>query len=115
MYAVTFPNLFFLSFPKVKPIINETKLPSTVSVFRGYPEVFVCEAEGNPKPEISWSDRNGNKLEAADGNLTVSEFEDGDFYTCSASNSVNTTTRQVYLDIKGKYAFCNHLSSTMFV
>ncbi|KAA0705392.1 Peroxidasin [Triplophysa tibetana] len=44
-----------------KPIINETKLPSTLSVFRGYPMVLVCEAEGNPKPEISWTKSNGTE------------------------------------------------------
>ncbi|KAI7803117.1 putative hemicentin-2-like [Triplophysa rosa] len=86
-----------------KPIINDAKLPSTVSVFQGYPEVLVCEAEGKPKPEISWSDRNGNRLETADGNLTVFEFGDDDFYTCSANNSVNTTSRRVNLDIHENY------------
>lgn len=72
-------------------------------VFRGYPRVLVCEAEGNPKPEISWSDRNGHKLDTAEGNLTVSEFKDGDFYTCTASNNVSTTSRQVNMEIQGNY------------
>ncbi|KAL0197085.1 hypothetical protein M9458_005625, partial [Cirrhinus mrigala] len=46
-----------------KPIIDMTKLPSTVPVFRGYSEELICEAEGNPKPIISWSvNVDGDKL-----------------------------------------------------
>ncbi|KAF3700028.1 Hemicentin-2 Precursor [Channa argus] len=37
-----------------KPTINITKLPNRVPVFRGYTEDLVCEADGNPSPEIQW-------------------------------------------------------------
>ncbi|XP_050957591.1 hemicentin-1-like, partial [Labeo rohita] len=87
-----------------KPIINETKLPSTVTVFRGYSVVLVCEAEGNPKPKISWS-----LSENVDGDkLTVSESTPENVH-CNASNSVDTTTRQVKVykpDIS--ISFVNH-------
>ncbi|XP_050961494.1 CD166 antigen homolog isoform X1 [Labeo rohita] len=81
-----------------KPIISETKLPSIVTVFRGYPVVLVCEAEGNPKPKISWS-----LSENVDGDkLTVSESTPENVH-CNASNSVGTTTRQVKVFIQEDY------------
>ncbi|RXN22760.1 vascular cell adhesion 1-like protein [Labeo rohita] len=85
----------------VKPIIDTTKLPSTVPVFRGYSEVLTCEAEGNPKPKISWS-----LSENVDGDkLTVSESTPENVY-CNASNSVGWTTRRIKVVLKGKQAKC---------
>ncbi|XP_052407188.1 hemicentin-1 isoform X6 [Carassius gibelio] len=82
-----------------KPIINETKLPSVVPVFRGYSEEIVCEAEGNPKPTISWilgtNDIVYNKA------LTISESTP-EYVSCVAENSVGTTTRKVKVFIQVK-------------
>lgn len=91
-----------LLFPVDKPIINETKLPSTVPVFRGYPDVLVCEAEGNPKPTISWI--LGTNLTINSENLTISESTPENVL-CTASNSVGRTTIQVNVVLKGNYAF----------
>ncbi|XP_052407171.1 hemicentin-1 isoform X4 [Carassius gibelio] len=86
-------------FIQVKPIINETKLPSVVPVFRGYSEEIVCEAEGNPKPTISWilgtNDIVYNKA------LTISESTP-EYVSCVAENSVGTTTRKVKVFIQVK-------------
>nr|XP_055044791.1 hemicentin-1-like [Misgurnus anguillicaudatus] len=86
-----------------KPAINGTKLPSTVSVIRGYPVQLVCEAEGNPPPEISWSNDNSSILETSNGILTLDEVSDEAFYTCTANNSVNRTIRIVKVVITENY------------
>lgn len=94
-------KLFFsLLFPVVIPIINEIKLPSTVPVFRGYPEVLVCEAEGNPKPTISWA---ANDI-AYSETLTISESTP-EIVNCTANNTVGWTTIQVKVVLKGNYGF----------
>ncbi|XP_051988570.1 inactive tyrosine-protein kinase 7-like isoform X2 [Xyrauchen texanus] len=84
----------------VKPIINETKLPSKVPVFRGYPTVLVCEAEGHPKPTISWG--NITNVIADGGNLTITEATPENIY-CIANNSAGTTTRNVIVVLKEDY------------
>ncbi|KAK2916676.1 hypothetical protein QQF64_025248 [Cirrhinus molitorella] len=82
-----------------KPIINETKLPSTVPVFRGYPEVLTCTAEGNPKPTISWI---VGAKEIFTESLNISELTPENVY-CNASNSVGSTTRQIEVVLKEDY------------
>ncbi len=103
---------FFWVLPIVKPIINEIKLPSVVRVFRGYPEVLVCEAEGNPKPTISWQS-NGIVLSTHSEKLNITESTPVNV-NCTASNSVGTDTRQVKVSIQGNYAFVCHFPLTMF-
>ncbi|XP_042588646.1 LOW QUALITY PROTEIN: intercellular adhesion molecule 1 [Cyprinus carpio] len=85
-----------------KLIINENKLPSIVPVFRGYPEVLVCEAEGNPKPTISWI--LGTNVIVYNETLTISESTPEHVY-CTSDNSVGRATRQVNVSIQGNYAF----------
>uniref|UniRef100_A0A8C1E717 Ig-like domain-containing protein n=1 Tax=Cyprinus carpio carpio TaxID=630221 RepID=A0A8C1E717_CYPCA len=85
---------------QVKPIINENKLPSIVPVFRGYPEVLVCEAEGNPKPTISWI--LGTNVIVYNETLTISESTPEHVY-CVANNSAGRTTRQVNVVLKEDY------------
>uniref|UniRef100_A0A8C1PY47 Ig-like domain-containing protein n=1 Tax=Cyprinus carpio TaxID=7962 RepID=A0A8C1PY47_CYPCA len=80
-----------------KPIIDENKLPSIVPVFRGYPEVLVCEAEGNPKPTISWI--LGTNVIVYNETLTISESTPEHVY-CIADNSAGRTTRQVNVSIQ---------------
>ncbi|XP_052407408.1 immunoglobulin superfamily member 10-like isoform X2 [Carassius gibelio] len=86
-----------------EPIINENKLPSVVPVFRGYSEEIVCEAEGNPKPTISWilgtNDIVYNEV------LTISESTPENVY-CVAENYVGTTTRKVKVFVQGAQAEC---------
>ncbi|XP_016143176.1 hemicentin-2-like [Sinocyclocheilus grahami] len=83
-----------------KPIINETKLPSIVPVFRGYPEVLVCEAEGNPKPTISWS--LGANVIVYNETLTISESTP-EYVYCDANNSAGRTIRQIKVVLKEDY------------
>ncbi|XP_051573559.1 hemicentin-1-like [Myxocyprinus asiaticus] len=83
-----------------KPIINDIKLPYQVSVFRGYPVVLVCEAEGHPKPTISWKHTN-----SFGGNLTIPEatYETNGIYYCTASNYVGTIVRPVTVVVRENY------------
>ncbi|XP_016131381.1 hemicentin-1-like isoform X2 [Sinocyclocheilus grahami] len=92
-----------------KPIINETKLPSVVHVFRGYPEVLVCEAEGNPKPTISWSLGTNDTVHSTHSEkLNITESTPEDLY-CTASNSVGRKTRHVKVSIQDiSISFVNH-------
>ncbi|XP_052408413.1 vascular cell adhesion protein 1-like isoform X1 [Carassius gibelio] len=86
-----------------KPIINETKLPSVVRVFRGYPDVLVCEADGNPKPTISWSlGTNGTEHNIYSEKLNITESTPENVY-CIANNSVGNTTRHVKVSIQEDY------------
>ncbi|KAK9978078.1 hypothetical protein ABG768_019847 [Culter alburnus] len=80
-----------------KPIINETKLPSIVSVFRKYPVVLVCEAKGNPKPTISWNLSTNNPVYSETLTVTDSTPED---VSCIANNSVGTDIRHVKVSTK---------------
>ncbi|XP_056108692.1 intercellular adhesion molecule 5 [Rhinichthys klamathensis goyatoka] len=80
-----------------KPIIDETKLPSKVPVFPGYPGVIVCEAEGNPKPTISWSVNTTDIVYSE--TLTITESTSEDLH-CIANNSVSTTIRRVKVSIQ---------------
>ncbi|ROL51167.1 Hemicentin-2 [Anabarilius grahami] len=82
-----------------KPIINVTKLPSLVPVFRGYPVVIVCEAEGNPKPTISWNLSTNNTVYSETLTITDSTPED---LSCIASNSVGSTIRHVKVSVQDK-------------
>ncbi|XDV12587.1 hypothetical protein PO909_001213 [Leuciscus waleckii] len=83
-----------------KPIINETKLLSKVPVFRGYEMVIVCEAEGNPKPTISWNLSTTNIVLSETLNITESTPKD---LHCIANNSVGITTRRVKVVLKEDY------------
>ncbi|KAK9978070.1 hypothetical protein ABG768_019839 [Culter alburnus] len=80
-----------------KPTINETKLPSIVPVFRGYPVVIVCEAEGKPKPTISWN--LGTNKPVYSETLTVTDSTPEDL-SCIANNSVGNTTRHVKVSVQ---------------
>ncbi|KAM8843867.1 intercellular adhesion molecule 5-like [Spinachia spinachia] len=81
-----------------KPVINTTKLPKAVPVFRGYPEVLVCEADGQPPPKIQW--RSDKVLNGSKDTLTVSE---AGVYNCTATNEVDSTYRVVIVILKEDY------------
>ncbi|XP_054616042.1 hemicentin-1-like [Dunckerocampus dactyliophorus] len=81
-----------------KPIINTTKLPVVVPLFRGYPEELVCEADGHPPPEIDWIHTADARVSG--GNITVSE---GGLYTCKASNYLDVVLHEVEVIPKEDY------------
>ncbi|XP_069571703.1 hemicentin-2 [Brachyistius frenatus] len=83
-----------------KPIINTTKLPKAIPVFRGYPEQLDCEADGHPPPKIQWLYSSGKKTSLSEGKLTV--FEAG-LYNCTATNDVDSATYVVHVVLKEDY------------
>ncbi|KAG1968857.1 EGF-like domain-containing protein [Pimephales promelas] len=87
---------FSISVPS-EPIINETKLPSIVPVFRGYPVEIVCEAEGNPTPLIRWNISTTDIVYSE--TLTITESTPEDLH-CIANNSAGTTIRSVKVSIQ---------------
>uniref|UniRef100_A0A671SRI5 Hemicentin-1-like n=1 Tax=Sinocyclocheilus anshuiensis TaxID=1608454 RepID=A0A671SRI5_9TELE len=84
-----------------QPPPKETSDPLNITVY-WYPEVLVCEAEGNPKPTISWS--LGSNVIVYNETLTISESTP-EYVYCDANNSVGRTIRQVNVSIQGNYAF----------
>ncbi|TRY83749.1 hypothetical protein DNTS_003962 [Danionella cerebrum] len=82
-----------------KPIINETKLLSVVPVFRGYPMELICEADGKPKPAISWKVKDEIIY---GGSLNITETAPEILY-CIANNSVHVTIKEVKVVLKEDY------------
>ncbi|XP_061605913.1 uncharacterized protein icam3 [Phyllopteryx taeniolatus] len=83
-----------------KPVINTTKLPRVVPLFRGYPEELVCEADGQPPPIIYWSNFTKKTSWELGGNITVLE---AGRYICMAVNQVATVVHEVDVVPKEDY------------
>ncbi|CAL8273606.1 unnamed protein product [Lota lota] len=81
-----------------EPIINSTKLPSSVPVLSGYPVELVCEADGRPAPNIHWFSKKGVRVSS--GNLTVTE---AGVWTCNATNVVGFNIHEVVVVFKEDY------------
>ncbi|XP_073350907.1 hemicentin-1 [Pagrus major] len=81
-----------------KPSINTTKLPDTIPLFRGYPEELVCEADGNPSPNIQWLDSPDDRVTG--NTLMVTE---AGFYNCSASNDIDSVSHVVRVVLEEDY------------
>ena len=88
------------------PIIE----PSEASFVTGDTKELVCNAEGYPPPEITWT-RAGQKMVANDkirinGNrLILRDMQRGDagLYTCVASNPAGVSQTVASLNYIGKY------------
>ena len=75
-----------------------TQAPIDVSGELGGSVVFTCTATGNPRPDITWTDQDGNMAgmtsdmvidtTSIQSTLTLSNLQDEDFdnYTCTATN-----------------------------
>uniref|UniRef100_A0A3Q1KA69 Ig-like domain-containing protein n=1 Tax=Anabas testudineus TaxID=64144 RepID=A0A3Q1KA69_ANATE len=83
-----------------KPVINSSKIPKTMPVFRGYPEELVCEADGHPHPEIKWVYSSDKVARVSDNMLTVSE---AGLYNCTATNPVGSDHYVVEVILKEDY------------
>ncbi|XP_077352432.1 vascular cell adhesion protein 1-like isoform X2 [Festucalex cinctus] len=83
-----------------KPVINTTKLPKVVPLFRGYPEELVCEADGQPPPTIYWSKVAEEISWEPRANITVME---AGRYTCRAVNHVASVFHEVEVVPKEDY------------
>ncbi|XP_077591222.1 hemicentin-2 [Stigmatopora nigra] len=83
-----------------KPIINTTKLPKVIPLFRGYPEELVCEADGQPPPIIYWSNLAQKTAWESGGNITVLQ---AGRYICTAVNRVASVVHEVEVVPKEDY------------
>ncbi|XP_062842366.1 intercellular adhesion molecule 5 [Trichomycterus rosablanca] len=81
-----------------KPVIYGDKLPATVPVFDGYPEMLVCKAGGNPKPTIKWL--SGSEIISENENLTITNSHG--IFNCTATNVMGTDFREVQVIMKGR-------------
>ena len=86
---------------------RRTSTGAIASVVRGATLLIKCEAEGNPKPTITWEVFTSNYEERhrvlEDGTLVVpsAELEDEGNYTCIANNSYGTLRRTTTVSILG--------------
>ncbi|XP_068741513.1 hemicentin-1-like isoform X2 [Montipora capricornis] len=84
---------------------RRTSTGAIASVVRGATLLIKCEAEGNPKPTITWEVFTSNYEERhrvlEDGTLVVpsAELEDEGNYTCIANNSYGTLRRTTTVSI----------------
>ncbi|KAL7883643.1 hypothetical protein SRHO_G00013010, partial [Serrasalmus rhombeus] len=75
----------------------------SVEVYEGRNVTLPCTAEGNPEPEVKWSFNNQSKTTGGrQTTLTISgaTSADGGEYTCTATNTVGSQTRRVFLVVK---------------
>jgi len=75
-----------------------TQGPTDISAMLGKSVTFTCTATGNPRPDITWTDQDGNMVGMTSdmvinvitiqSTLTLSNLQDEDFdnYTCTATN-----------------------------
>lgn len=101
-----------LCFSTDKPIINTTKLPKTIPVFRGYPEELVCEADGHPPPKIQWL-YSPDKVPHRTGDILI--VSEAGLYNCSATNEVDSMSYEVEVILKGNNTTLNLRSIVSFL
>ena len=83
-----------------------------VTVVEGNALYLLCEAEGNPKPLVSW-EKQGKLLQRSlnETNFFIHDARNTDagIYECKASNSVGTVSYKVEVTIKlkGEVTLCN--------
>ena len=103
MLCFNFYFIFLDFFALVPPTIT-FKSKAKVTIVEGNVLYLFCEAEGNPKPLVTWR-KSGNVLQS---NISKTELiihdaseNDAGIYECEVSNSVGTLTYTVEVIIKG--------------
>ena len=95
--------IFLYFFAIVRPTIT-SKSKGKVTVVKGNVLYLFCEAEGNPKPLVTWR-KSGRVLQSciSKTELIIQDVSENDagIYECEVSNSVGTLTYTVEVTIKG--------------
>ena len=96
-------SIFLYFFALVPPKIT-FKSKGKVTIVKGNVLYLFCEAEGNPKPLVTWR-KSGNVLQS---NINKTELiihdaseNNAGIYECEVSNSGGTLTYTVEVTIKG--------------
>ena len=96
--------LIFLYFFALVPPTITFKSKGKVTIVEGNVLYLFCEAEGNPKPLVTWR-KSGNVLQSSISKteLIIQDVSENDagIYECEVSNSLGTFTYTVEVTIKG--------------
>ena len=80
-----------------------THISEKVEVVEHQDALLVCEVEGNPTPQVTWTAPNGTELQngTGDTNLTLHNVTRGDSgtYVCKATNKRGTESKDALLDV----------------
>jgi len=97
------------------------KRPQNLTLRAGSTAKLECQAEGEPKPEISWHKDGGSYFAAAserrmhvlpaDSSFFIVQvkFIDSGTYSCSAENLAGKVTTDVVLTVVGKCGFISEV------
>ena len=81
--------------------------PTSLTVTQNQTATFHCSADGNPKPNVSWSEKSGTGLVNSDGQdnklqIKSAGYNDSGSYVCTATNVLGQAKKVVKLIVEGK-------------
>uniref|UniRef100_A0A3B3VB78 Ig-like domain-containing protein n=1 Tax=Poecilia latipinna TaxID=48699 RepID=A0A3B3VB78_9TELE len=78
--------------------------PAPISITRGEPLHLTCLAEGNPKPQYSWTlPSNKGHRSGTDLKIDSDDVQDGGQYVCTVSNNVNSVIVTFNVTVQGEF------------
>ena len=85
-----------------------TNISKKVEVVEHQDAVLMCEVEGNPTPQVTWTALNGTELQngTGDTNLTLHNVTRGDSdstYVCKATNELASDSKGAPLDVQCEF------------
>ena len=84
-----------------------TRISEKVEVVEHQDALLVCEVEGNPTPNVTWTAPNGTVLQSGTGdtNLTLYNVTRGDSgtYVCKATNELASDSKGALLDVQCEF------------